>query len=61
MSGVKRMLEDVAGDVETLMATSQMGYEMALKSVLKDRQIIKDETELETIAVWDENISHMVA
>lgn len=61
MSGVKRLLEDVAGDVEKLMADGKFNYDAALIHTLIGRKIIESANDVETIALWDENISTMVA
>ena len=60
MSGVKRMIEDVAEDVNILMDKSKMEYNLALVKVLKERKLIERDSDEDTIKMWDDNISHMV-
>ena len=61
MSGVKRLLEDVADDVEKCMADGNINYETALINTLIDRKIIESANDVETIALWDTIITPMVA
>jgi len=60
MSGIKRMIEDVAEDVGILMEKSKMEYQNALIKVLKERNLIERDSDEDTIKMWDDNISHMV-
>ena len=60
MSGVKRMIEDVAEDVGILIEKDKMDYQIALVKVLKERNLIERDSDEDTIKMWDENISHMV-
>lgn len=60
MSGVKRMIEDVAEDVGILIEKSKMEYQPALIKVLKERNLIERDSDEDTIKMWDDNISHLV-
>jgi hypothetical protein len=60
MSGIKRMIEDVAEDVGILMEKNKMEYQNALVKVLKERNLIERDSDEDTIKMWGDNISHMV-
>ena len=60
MSGIKRMIEDVAEDVGILMEKNKMEYQNALVKVLKERNHIERDSDEDTIKMWDDHISHMV-
>lgn len=61
MSGIKRLIEDVAEDVSILMDKSNMEYQPALLKVLKERNLIERDSDEDAIKLWDDNISHLVA
>jgi hypothetical protein len=60
MSGVKRMIEDVAEDVGKLMVDGKFNYDAALIHTLIGRKIIESANDVDTIKMWDDNISHIV-
>jgi len=60
MSGVKRLIEDVAEDVGVLIEKNKMEYHPALVKVLKERNLIERDSDEDTIKMWDDNISHLV-
>jgi hypothetical protein len=61
MGYVKRMIEDVAEDVSILMDKNKMEYAPALLTVLKERKIIQQDSDEDTIKMWDDNIAHLVS
>lgn len=59
MSYIKKMIEDVAEDVNILIEKDKMEYQLALVKVLKERNLIERDSDEDTINLWDDTISHI--